>query len=70
MSVKEKGNAKRPATPFSTTLGGRSRCGTNWPKKLLGILTLLKIEEKGGFLTASCGPYMGHTLRLFFNISP
>jgi hypothetical protein len=46
--------------------GGKGgRCGTNWPSKVVGIATLLEFDENYRFLTASCGPYMSHTLHLF-----
>jgi hypothetical protein len=54
------------ATPFSTALGGRGRYGTNWPTEVLEIATLYGFDENDRFFTASCEPYMGHTLRLFF----
>jgi hypothetical protein len=42
------------------------RCGTNRPTEEMGIATLLEFGENDRFLTASCGPYMSHTLKLLY----
>jgi hypothetical protein len=45
---------------------GGGHCRTKWPTKVVGIATILVFDENYGILTVSCGPYMGHTLRLFY----
>jgi hypothetical protein len=34
----------------------------------MGIATLLEFDENDQFRTASCGPYMSHTLKLFHTL--
>jgi hypothetical protein len=41
-------------------------CGINWPTEVVRTATLLEFYEKDRFLTASCGPYMSHSLKLFY----
>jgi hypothetical protein len=55
------------ATPFSRALGrgGGGGCGTNWPTEVVEIAILFEFDENDRFFTASCDPYIGHTLRLF-----
>jgi hypothetical protein len=47
-------------------LGEGGRCGTIWPTEVVEITTLYELDENDRFFTASCDPYMGHTLRLFY----
>jgi hypothetical protein len=55
---------------FHNLGGGGGCCGTNWPIEEVGIATLLEYDENDRFLTASCGPYLSHTLRFFLHIPP
>jgi hypothetical protein len=45
--------------------GGEGGCGTNWPPEVVEIAILFEFDENDGFFSASCDPYMGHTLGLF-----
>ncbi len=57
---------KKTSNIILHNLGGGGCCGTSWPTEGVRIVTLCEFDENNRFLTASCGPYMGHTLRLFF----
>jgi hypothetical protein len=45
---------------------GGGGCGTNWPTEVVEIAILFEFDDNDRFFTASCDPYMGHTLRLFY----
>jgi hypothetical protein len=49
-------------------LWGGGRCGTDWPRKMVGIAMLWEFDESDRFLTASSDPFINHTLKLFFTI--
>jgi hypothetical protein len=57
-------NTKCLATQLSTSWGGGAKCD-KLAYRGSGNSSTLEFDENDGFLTASLGPCMGHTLRLF-----
>jgi hypothetical protein len=55
---------------FQSLVQGRGTLWEKWLKEVAKIEAHYEFDENYRFFTTSCDPYMGHTFRLFLQISP